>query len=91
MAYLYAHWRPIEKLTISPGLELSSGRWSSIGGGNYRKLPGFGLANLNVEYAINEQTSITAGVRNMLDKHYEMRDGFPEPGRTFYLNSRITF
>lgn len=91
VAYLYAHWRPIEKLTISPGLELSSGRWSSIGGGNYRKLPGFGLANLNIEYAINEQTSITAGVRNMLDKHYEMRDGFPEPGRTFYLNSRITF
>lgn len=91
IAYLYAHWRPIEKLTISPGVELSSKRWSSIGGGAYREMPGFGLVNLNMEYAFNDQASLTLGVRNILDKHYELRDGFPEPGRTFYVNTRFTF
>lgn len=91
IAYLYAHWRPIEKLTITPGLELSSSRWASISGGKFTTKPGFGLANLNVHYDFNDQMSFTAGVRNIFDKHYELADGFPEPGRTFYLNSRLTF
>lgn len=91
LAYLYAHWRPVEKLTVSPGIELSSERWSSIGGGAYRAMEGFALVNLNVEYAFNDQTSLTLGVRNILDKHYELRDGFPEPGRTFYVNTRFVF
>lgn len=54
-------------------------------------MEGFALVNLNVEYAFNDQTSLTLGVRNILDKHYELRDGFPEPGRTFYVNTRFVF
>lgn len=91
IAYLYAHWRPVEKLTITPALELSSSRWASISGGKFATKPGFGLANLNVHYEFNDQMSFTAGVRNIFDRNYELADGFPEPGRTFYLNSRVTF
>ncbi|MET3662670.1 TonB-dependent receptor plug domain-containing protein [Aquamicrobium ahrensii] len=66
VAYLYAHWTPVEALTVTPSIELSSHRWST----NNRELaffrvPGFGLANINAEYRFNEQTSFTAGVRNI--------------------------
>ena len=92
LAYLYAHWRPIENLTVSPNVELSGKRWSrNLGTPPYRQMSGFALVNLNMEYAFNDQASLSVGMRNIFDRHYELRDGFPEPGRTFYLNTRFTF
>lgn len=92
VAYIYANWTPTEALTITPSLELSSRRWSSTTNERtFFEVPGFGIANINAEYKLNEQTSFTAGVRNIFDRNYELADGFPEPGRTFYLKSRITF
>ncbi|HVJ46949.1 MAG TPA: TonB-dependent receptor [Luteolibacter sp.] len=92
LAYLYAHWRPIEHLTITPNVEMSSSRWSSNRFEDvFTSVPGFALVNLNVEYEFNKQASIAIGVRNLLDKYYELADGYPEPGRTFHLTTRYTF
>lgn len=92
LAYLYAHWRPLERLTVTPSVELSSSRYSSNRfEDEFTTVPGFGLVNLNIEYEFNDQASLTLGVRNILDKYYELADGFPEPGRTFYVNTRFTF
>jgi len=44
-----------------------------------------------VEYELSSRASVTIGVRNLLDKHYELADGYPEPGLTFYLSTRLTF
>lgn len=92
VAYLYAHWRPMEQLTVTPSVEFSSHRFSSTTNEQtFFRVPGFTLANLNTEYRFNEQTSVSVGVRNIFDKHYELAEGFPEPGRTFYFNTRFTF
>lgn len=92
LAYLYARWRPLPQLTITPGVELSDARWSSDRFENqFTHVPGFGLLNLNVEYELSSRASVTVGVRNLLDKHYELADGYPEPGLTFYLGTRLTF
>ena len=82
----------VEGLTVTPSVELSSSRYSSNRfEDEFTKVSGFGLVNLNMEYEFTDQASITLGVRNILDKHYELRDGFPEPGRTFYVNTRFVF
>lgn len=91
-ALLYANWRPHEKLTVAPSVQISSSRWSSDRlEENYFKTDGFVLANLNFEYKFNEQASTYFGVRNIFDKNYQLVDGFPEAGRTFHVTSRLTF
>lgn len=92
LAYLYAHWRPLQRLTITPGIELSDSRWSSNRFEDvFTSVSGFTLFNLNVEYEFNNRTSVSVGIRNLFDKNYELADGYPEPGRTFHLSTRLTF
>lgn len=92
LAYLYSTWRPLESLSVTGSLETSSSRWSDNPAvTDYIKTKGFVLANVNVEYRFSDQYSANFGVRNIFDRNYELVTGFPEAGRTFYLNSRITF
>lgn len=92
LAYVYAHWRPLEQLTITPSVEMSSSRYSSDRFENlFTAVPGFALCNLNVEYQFTKNVSASIGARNLLDKNYELADGYPEPGRTYYLTTRFTF
>ncbi len=91
-ALLYANWRPNDKLTVSPSVQFSSSRWSTDRlEEHYFKTDGFVLANLNFEYKFNEQASTYFGVRNIFDKNYQLVSGFPEPGRTYHIMSRLTF
>lgn len=90
-AHIYAHWTPYENFTVSPDIELTSWRWSDSTYGGYVKTSGFALANLNMQYDFSESMSVNFGVRNIFDKNYELTEGFPEPGRSFYLKTRLTF
>lgn len=91
-AYLYAEWTPYENLTISPNVVLYSSRWSTDRlENNFFKVKGFALANVNVNYKLNPNFEFDFGVRNIFDTEYQLAYGFPEPGRTFYLNSAIRF
>ena len=90
--YIYAEWLPWEDLTVSPGIELYSARWSTDRlENNFFQTKGFALVNLSMNYRLRENMSFDFGVRNILDTDYELADGFPEPGRTFFLSSAITF
>lgn len=90
-AHLYARWMPHENLTVSPDLELASWRWSDSSFGGYVRTSGFVLANLNMQYDFSEAMAVNFGVRNVFDKNYELTEGYPEPGRTFYLKTRFVF
>lgn len=90
-AHIYAHWMPYENFTISPDVELTSWRWSDSSYGGYVKTSGFALANLSMQYDFSESMSVNFGVRNIFDKNYQLAEGFPEPGRSFYLKTRLTF
>jgi iron complex outermembrane receptor protein len=93
LLYAYATWAPTEKFSMTGSVETSSSRWSDnpVRNGPYIETDGFVLANLNFEYKFTEDYSASFGVRNLFDKNYELVTGFPEPGRTFYLNARATF
>lgn len=90
-AHLYARWMPYENFSVSPDLELASWRWSDSSFGGYVKTSGFALANLNMQFDFSENMAVNFGARNIFDKNYELAEGFPEPGRSFYLKTRLTF
>lgn len=49
------------------------------------------LVNLDFEWQATNHASVVFGVRNLLDKNYELSEGFPEAGRTFFLTTGVKF
>jgi iron complex outermembrane receptor protein len=104
-AFLYASWVPIERVTITPSLEIASDRWSDVFVGTqaanapilaafpdpYIRTGAYTLANINVSYKLIENFEVAGGVKNLLDQNYELAWGLPQPGRTFYMKARATF
>ncbi|OJV01847.1 MULTISPECIES: TonB-dependent receptor [unclassified Nitrobacter] len=101
-AFLYASWRPIDLLTVTPSLEIASDRWSEVNtsgsGVVYNAFPApyirtgaYTLANVNVSYMLMENVELAGGVKNLFDQNYELAWGLPQPGRTFYLKAKATF
>jgi iron complex outermembrane receptor protein len=91
-AFLYAQAQAMEKLTITPSVEIASSRWTSTSDGSlYYKTGSFALLGVKAAYAITDQVEVAAGVRNLLDENYQLTDGFPEAGRSYYLTTRLKF
>lgn len=91
-AGLWLDWQAMDNLTISPMVELASARWVDGGTSNpFARISGYGLAHVNVDWQVNDTTSVAFGVRNILDRNYEVSAGYPAAGRSFYLNAGITF
>lgn len=53
--------------------------------GNY-SAPAYSLFNLRGAYNPLEHLGLQLGINNLLDRHYAIAEGYPEPGRTFYLS-----
>jgi iron complex outermembrane receptor protein len=93
-AFLYAAWRPIPRLTITPTLDIAGDRWSDI---NATPLPAFPyvrtgsytLLDLSAQYSVVRNFDVVVGFKNMTDENYELAWGFPQPGRTFYVKTRV--
>ena len=90
--FLYAGYRPIPQLTLTPSIEVAGDRWTSITNGNwYYRTGAFCLTNFNADYTPGDNIKFSAGVRNAFDDYYVLADGYPSPGRTFYLASKVNF
>lgn len=97
-AFLRLDWQAGESLTVSPSVEVYGSRLSESAvqsGGDldidYTRMAGFALANLDFDWQATDRASVVFGVRNLLDRNYQLVEGFPEPGRSFYLTTRMTF
>jgi iron complex outermembrane receptor protein len=42
-------------------------------------------------YDLSETTTLAVTARNIFDADYQLTDGFPEAGRSFYANVRARF
>ena len=90
-AFLYAAWRPVEKLTITPTLDLAGDRWSDVNPAPafpYVRTGGYTLFDLSVQYGVARNTDVVLGFKNLTDDNYSLAWGFPQPGRTFYVKMR---
>jgi iron complex outermembrane receptor protein len=91
-AFLYAAWKPMPRLTITPSFDLAGDRWSDVNPAPafpYVRTGGYSLLNVAAEYAIARDVVAVFGFRNLTDDNYALAWGFPQPGRTFYFKTRV--
>jgi iron complex outermembrane receptor protein len=93
-AFLYALWRPLEKLTITPSLDLSGDRWSDVNSSPvpafpYMRIGAYTMFDLAAQYAIARNFDVVAGFKNLTDDNFSLSWGFPQQGRSFYLKTRV--
>lgn len=87
--FLYTKFTPLKPLSVLADIEYDSKRWSSTNG--VRVAKGFTLVNAKVMYEITKGLRMEAGVRNLFDKNYELNEGYPMPGRTYFSNLTYRF
>ncbi|SFG39689.1 iron complex outermembrane recepter protein [Novosphingobium sp. CF614] len=91
-AFVWADWAPMDGLHILPNADIASSRWTvNTAGTLYYRTGSYVLANLTVNYELREGIEVGAGARNLFDDYYVLADGFPEPGRSFFLSFRYGF
>lgn len=92
-ALLYAKWQPTEAWNVIPSLEYASSRWSTSAANSalYVQTGAYALLNTKVEYKIRRDWSVSLAARNLLDKNYQVVDGYPQEGRNFLLATRFQF
>lgn len=90
--FVWAHWTPTARLAVIPSLEITSDRWTvTPTGALYYRTGAYTRADLRIDYEVAEGIVLGAGVRNAFDDNFALTDGFPEPGRSFYLSARSQF
>jgi iron complex outermembrane recepter protein len=91
-AFLYADWTPAPGLHVLPNLDLASDRWTVNSAGTaYYRTGSYVVANLRVDYDLTERLTVGIGGRNLFDASYQLVDGFPEPGRSFFVSARARY
>lgn len=91
-AFVYATWQATPALSVTPSVEMASGRFSTDRLENaFFRTGGYVLLNLQAQYAFDAHMTAALGVRNLLDTNYSLAYGFPEFGRTVFANVRLTF
>jgi iron complex outermembrane receptor protein len=91
-AFLYVDWSPAPKLHILPNADLASDRWTVTStGARYYRTGGYAQVNLRIDYAVTDKIEIGVGARNLLDDNYQLVDGFPEPGRSYFASIRARY
>ena len=76
-----------KKLEIVPRFEYVSSRYASTTG--IDKLDSYWLANIKFNYDFSNRLSISAGINNIFDKYYEIREHYPMAGRSFTFSLNV--
>ena len=57
----------------------------------YVRTGSYTLVNVDATYVATRGLEIAAGFKNLTDDEYELAWGFPQPGRSLYLKTKVTF
>jgi iron complex outermembrane receptor protein len=93
-AFLFANWQPVAAVRVTPSLELAGERWSDVNPAPafpYVRIGSYALADVDASYTIRAGLEVGAGLKNLLDDHYELAWGFPQAGRAWYIRTRLQF
>ncbi len=81
---VFTHYCLWEKLDLTADATYYSGRFSSSNG--VRETECFTVVNFKAQYALFNGLAVEAGVNNLFDEDYEVDEGFPEEGVSFFTN-----
>ncbi|CAN5184572.1 TonB-dependent receptor [soil metagenome] len=82
-----AVWHAGAAWDLTGSAEAYTQRYSSSDGKQIA--PGFAVANLKAGYRLKGGTLIEVGARNLFDRLYSYVEGYPEPGRTYFVQFRM--
>lgn len=88
---LFAHvnWSPSSQWAVQATLDTEEGRdvaFAGSGHNEFRRLGSFAIVGAKASWTPVEKVNLEAGVHNLGDKNYELGDGLPMPGRTWFAN-----
>lgn len=95
--FAFVTWRPVSAVSIAPSVEFASDRITvtpaSANGlaPAYYQTGDYVSAAFRAEADVTESISVSAGARNLFDRYYVLTDGFPEPGRSFFIGLRARY
>lgn len=91
--FLVLGWAALPQLRLQATLEAEQGRRVSYANAAapVRELPGFGTVGVKASWMPRDGLGLDLGVRNVGDKWYELADGYPMPGRTWFVNVNRRF
>ena len=75
-------------LWVMSSFEYNSDRYSTTYGTVASE---YSLINLKAHAKILKYISFEGGINNLLDKNYALAEGFPEPGRNYYLTFQFSY
>jgi iron complex outermembrane receptor protein len=78
---------PLGSWTTTGSVEASSARASTTD--LEQVAPGFATVALKEGYRFDSGVVLEAGVRNLFDTLYAYTEGFPEPGRTYFVQLQM--
>jgi iron complex outermembrane receptor protein len=84
----YAAVTPLPWLDVQASVAGYGPRYTTSNG---LTLPPFVTVDLRGCAKLQYGVTLEAGVANLLDTYYELDEGFPEPGRTYFTNLRFAF
>lgn len=88
--FAFAEYWPNERLGFQVASRAETGRKVSYGSGT-RTLGGFAVYDAKASWQPVGGLTWEAGIKNIGDKHYELSDGYPMPGRTWFTRLRYAF
>jgi len=82
---LAASMRVGRGILLASETQLEDGRWVLNEGGRYVRTGGFLRSDLSASVALKQGASLQAGIQNLTDRNYFLDEGYPEPGRSFFV------
>ncbi|GAB2546907.1 TonB-dependent receptor plug domain-containing protein [Spirosoma aerophilum] len=85
--FVYAQAQLLRRVVLIGNIEYDSDRYSTSYG---TQAASFVVANAKASVRLQRYISLEGGVNNLLDRNYALAEGFPEPGRNFFINLAIS-
>lgn len=93
--FAYAQWEFNPRWSALATAEAEHGRFVTYAGpgsvGGYKQIAGYATFGAKLVWSPREDVDVEAGARNIGNRWYELADGYPMPGRTWFTNVIFRF